>query len=436
MFAGCQAGLYFLANIHETKMIENSKKGIKTAVYLDYAATTPVDSRVISVMSDFLGIDGIFGNAASHSHYFGREAEKAVEKARAQVASLINANSSDIVWTSGATESINLAIKGVAQGNISRGKHLVTSSLEHKAVLDTCKQLEREGFDVTYLHPDKEGLISPESVIKALKDDTILISLMHVNNEVGTITDIQSIGEIAHARGIVFHVDAAQSAARLPIDTESIKVDLISLSGHKMYGPKGVGALYLRRSSHVQMKPQMHGGSQEQGLRSGTLATHQLAGMGEASNLIMQYRERDMDRHTTLDSRLLDRLETIDGIILNGNQTNRVPGILNIGFACVESECLMMSLKHLAISSGSACTSSHTEPSHVLLSLGLSEDIANCSVRFSLGRFTTKEEIDFAAERVCNAVDTLRKLSRQWQSFNRNIHHVADSRPQNLTAMA
>ncbi len=389
-------------------------------------------------MSKYLGIDGIFGNAASRSHSFGQEAGKAVEKARTQVANLISADPSEIVWTSGATESINLAIKGVAKGNINRGKHLVTSSLEHKAVLDTCEQLKQEGFDVTYLSPDKEGLISPETVKNALKKDTILVSLMHVNNEIGTITDIKAIGEMTHARGIVFHVDAAQSAARLPIDTESIKADLISLSGHKMYGPKGVGALYIRRSSHVRMEPQMHGGSQEQGLRSGTLATHQLAGMGEASDLLLEYRMRDVKRQTALDSRLLGRLKAIEGITINGNQTNRVPGILNIGFACVESESLMMSLKDLAISSGSACTSSHVEPSHVLLSLGLSEDIANCSVRFSLGRFTTEEEIDFTADRVCNAVDVLRQLSPQWQSSarTRNTHHVANSDSQDLKVMA
>lgn len=397
----------------------------RTAVYLDYAATTPVDSQVITAMSQCLGIDGTFGNAASRSHYFGWEAEKVVEKARGQVADLINADPSEIVWTSGATESINLAIKGVARGCANRGKHLVTSSLEHKAVLDSCEQLAREGFEVTYVHPDRDGLISPENVKQTLRDDTILVSLMHVNNEVGTVTDINAIGKITSARGIVFHVDAVQSVARLPLDTRSIQADLISLSGHKMYGPKGVGALYVRRSPHVRIEPQMHGGAQEQGLRSGTLATHQLVGMGEAAHLVREYRDRDTKALAALDYRLLARLTTIECTVVNGNQARRVAGILNIGFACVESESLMLAIKDVAVSSGSACTSSQVAPSHVLLSLGLSEDLANCSIRFSLGRFTTEEQIDFTATRVCSTVNALRQLSPQWQTFRRS-GHVSD----------
>ena len=389
-------------------------------VYLDYAATTPVDPQVIEVMTHYLGLYGVFGNAASRSHRFGWEAEQAVEKARGQVAALINADSSEIVWTSGATESINLAIKGVARGCASRGKHIVTSSLEHKAVLDSCDQLKKEGFEITYIRPDRNGLISPECVKRALRDDTILVSLMHVNNEVGTITDIKAISEITRDHEVTFHVDAAQGGARLFLDTSLIQVDLVSLSGHKMYGPKGVGALYVRRCPRVQIEAQMHGGNQEQGIRSGTLATHQVAGMGEAASLICERRNSDVEILSTLDQRLLEQLTEIEHTSLNGNEVHRVAGIANVGFACVESEALMMSLKDIAISSGSACTSSHVEPSHVLRSLGLPEELANCSVRFSIGRFTTEEEVDFAAACVKNSVDTLRRLSPQWRLLRKS----------------
>ena len=389
-------------------------------VYLDYAATTPVDPQVIAVMTQCLGLDGTFGNAASRSHRFGQEAEKAVEKAREQVAQLINADPSEIIWTSGATESVNLAIKGIAHGCAHRSKHIITSSLEHKAVLDSCDKLARDGFEVTYISPKQDGLISPELVEQALRDDTIFVSLMHVNNEVGTITDVNAIGEITRARGIPFHVDAAQSAARLPLDTRSMQADLISLSGHKMYGPKGVGALYVRRWPRVRIEPQIHGGGQEKGIRSGTLATHQLVGMGEAAQLICERRSRDVEVIAELDLRLLDRLADIEHTFINGNNENRVSGIVNVGFACVESESLMMSLKDVAISSGSACTSSRVEPSHVLRSLGLPEDLASCSVRFSLGRFTSEEEIDFAVSCVRNSVDALRQLSPQWRALRRS----------------
>ena len=394
-----------------------TEHGLRDAVYLDYAATTPVDSDVVEVMTQYLGLHGTFGNAASRTHCFGRAAEKAVEKAREQVAALINADSSEIVWTSGATESINLAIKGVAHGCIGGGKHLVTSRLEHKAVLDSCDQLAREGFEITHISPDRDGLISPECVERALRNDTILVSLMHVNNEVGTITDIDAIGEITRARGIAFHVDAAQSSARLLLDVSLVQADLISLSGHKMYGPKGVGVLYVRSRPRVRIEPQMHGGDQEQGIRSGTLATHQLVGMGEAANLVCKRRNRDVKMIATLDAYLITRLSEIEHVLVNGSEKHRVAGIANVSFACVDSESLMMSLKDVAISSGSACTSSSIEPSHVLRSLDLPGDIANCSVRFSFGRFTTVEEIDFAVERVKNSVNTLRELSPQWQSF-------------------
>ncbi len=400
----------------------------RDAVYLDYAATTPVDTQVIAVMIRYLGLEGIFGNAASRSHRFGREAEEAVEMAREQVAELINADPSEIVWTSGATESVNLAIKGVAHGHADQGKHLVTSSLEHHAVLDSCDQLAREGYEITYVDPDRDGLISPEHVEQALRDDTILVSLMHVNNEVGTITDIKAISEITRARGIAFHVDAAQGAARLSLDLRSIHADLVSLSGHKMYGPKGIGALYVRHRPRVRIEPQIHGGGQEQGIRSGTLATHQVVGMGKAAQLTCERRKQDVEAVAVLDHRLLERLADIEHTFINGNETHRVSGIANVGFACVESESLMMSLKDVAISSGSACTSSHVESSHVLRSLGLPDDLASCSVRFSLGRFTTEQEVDFAAERVRESVNALRQLSPQWRSLHRNIRKTKPNR--------
>ncbi len=400
-------------NIRSSTQTEHETRN---AVYLDYAATTPVDPDVVAVMVQYLGPDGIFGNAASRTHQFGRSAEKAVEKARDQVAELINADPSEIVWTSGATESINLAIKGVAHGCADRGRHLVTSSMEHKAVLDSCRQLVREGFKVTYVSLDQNGLVTPECVERALRDDTIFVSLMHVNNEVGTVTDVCAISEITRDRDIAFHVDATQSVARLPLDVNLLQADLISFSGHKMYGPKGVGALYVRRKPRVKLEPQMHGGNHEHGIRSGTLATHQLVGMGEAANLIGKRRHHDAKTIAALDTRLFDHLTEIENTFVNGSKTHRISGIVNVGFSCVESESLMMSLKDVAISSGSACTSSNIEASHVLRSLGLSDDLAKCSVRFSLGRFTTVEEVDFSVTCVKNSVDTLRQLSSQWRS--------------------
>lgn len=400
-------------------------------VYLDYASTTPVDPMVVRVMTRYLGQDGVFGNPASRSHHYGWEAEKAVEEARAQVANLMNAEPREIIWTSGATESDNLAIKGAAHFHASRGKHIVTSALEHKAVLDSCRCLEQEGFETTYLEPDRDGVITPMCVKDALREDTSLVSLMHVNNEIGTITDIASIGEITREREIKFHVDAAQSAARLRLDMQNIQADYVSLSAHKMYGPKGVGALYVRNRRSTRLQAQMHGGGHERGLRSGTLATHQVAGMGEAARLARERLVVDSAHVEALTRRLLNRLNRIEQIFVNGERAHSVPGIVNVGFACVESESLMMRLKNeVALSSGSACTSASLEPSYVLHALGVDEEMAYSSLRFSLGRFTTQEEVDYATERIYASVVELRSLSPLWigshgeLEFNTEHHEV------------
>ena len=388
---------------------------MKNPVYMDYASTTPVDPKVVKVMTRYLGLDGVFGNPASRSHHYGWEAEKAVERARAEVANLINAESREIIWTSGATESDNLAIKGAAHFYASRGKHIVTSALEHKAVLDSCRHLEQEGFEITYLKPDSDGVITPRLVEDTLRDDTILVSLMHVNNEIGTITDIDSIGEITRERKIVFHVDAAQSAARLPLDVQHMQADFVSLSAHKMYGPKGVGALYVRNRPPARLQAQMHGGGHERGLRSGTLATHQVVGMGEAARLVSERREVDSAHVKALTRRLLNRLNNIEQVFVNGERAYCVPGIANVGIACVESESLMMRLKkEVALSSGSACTSASLEPSYVLRALGVDDEMAYSSLRFSLGRFTTDEEVDYATGRIHDSVVELRSLSPLW----------------------
>ncbi len=384
-------------------------------VYLDYAATTPVAPQVADAMSRCLGRDGLFGNAASRPHCFGVEAREAVENARGQVAELIAADPAEIVWTSGATESINLAVKGAARGTRRRGRHIVTSSMEHSAVLDSCARLAREGFEVTFVDPHIDGTITPRSIERVLRRDTILVSLMHVNNEVGTMTDVAAVGRVARERGVVFHVDASQSAARLPLDVREIRADLVSLSGHKMYGPKGVGALYVRSSCPSPLEPQMHGGDQEQGLRSGTLATHQVVGMGKAAELVRERLDRDAKATAVLDRQLRGLMEEIPHGFLNGNQGVRVPGILSAGFACVDSEALLVALRdEVAISSGSACTSARVEPSHVLNALRLSEEAVACSVRLSLGRFTTAEEVDFAATRLRETIADLRQLSPGW----------------------
>ncbi len=380
---------------------------MKLPIYLDYAATTPVDPRVAARMAGFLTADGVFGNPASRSHSYGWQAEAAVEEARAQVAELVGADPREIVWTSGATEADNLALKGCAQAHRDEGRHLVTSRIEHKAVLDTCQHLETEGFDVTYLDPDAQGLIQPGAVAAALRDDTILVSVMHVNNEIGTVNDIAAIGEVCRAHGVLYHVDAAQSAGKIPIDLSRLAVDLMSFSAHKIYGPKGVGALYIRRKPRVRLRAQMHGGGHERGMRSGTLATHQVAGMGEAFRIAGAEMAADGARIGALRERFWNAVRDLGEVYLNGCPTQCVPGILNLSFGAVDGEALLLALKDLAVSTGSACTSASLEPSHVLRALGLADVLAFSALRFSFGRFTTGEDIDYAA---ATLGDVLRRL--------------------------
>lgn len=394
---------------------------MKLPIYLDYSATTPVDPRVARKMTECLTLDGNFGNPASRSHLFGWKAEEAVENARRQVADLIHADPREIVWTSGATESNNLAIKGAAHFNARKGKHIVTSKIEHKAVLDTCRQLEREGFDVTYLDPSADGLISPEQVATALRADTTIVSIMHVNNEIGTINDIAGIGAICREKGIIFHVDAAQSTGKVLLDMEQLPVDLLSMSAHKTYGPKGIGALYVGRKPRVRLEAQMHGGGHERGMRSGTLPTHQIVGMGEAFRIAGEEMHLEGERILSLRNRLLNGVSDMEQVFVNGSLEKRVPGNLNISFAFVEGESLIMALKDLAISSGSACTSASLEPSYVLRALGLSDELAHSSLRFSIGRFTTEEEIDYAITHVRRAVEKLRELSPLWDMYKDGI---------------
>ncbi|HEY9036125.1 MAG TPA: IscS subfamily cysteine desulfurase [Pseudomonadales bacterium] len=394
---------------------------MKLPVYLDYSATTPVDPRVAERMCECLTLEGNFGNPASRSHQFGWKAEEAVELARQQVADLIHADPREIVWTSGATESDNLAIKGAAHFYSGKGKHIVTSSIEHKAVLDTCRQLEREGFEVTYLEPDSSGLIVPAAVAAALRDDTVLVSIMHANNEIGTINDIAAIGAITREKGIVFHVDAAQSAGKIEVDVQAMCVDLLSMSAHKMYGPKGIGALYVGRKPRIRLEAQMHGGGHERGMRSGTLATHQIVGMGEAARIAREEMPAEAARTLALRQRLWNGLKDMEAVHLNGDSQRRLPGSLNVSLAYVEGESLIMSLKDLALSSGSACTSASLEPSYVLRALGLSDELAHSSLRFSVGRFTTEADIDFAIEKVRHAVHKLRELSPLWDMYKDGI---------------
>jgi cysteine desulfurase len=394
---------------------------MKTPIYLDYSATTPVDPRVAEVMCSYLTPDGKFGNAASRSHHFGWEAEKAVDEARQNVAALVNADPKEIVWTSGATESDNLAIKGVAHFYQKKGKHIITCKTEHKAVLDTCRQLEREGFEVTYLDPEPNGLIDLEKLKAALRDGTILVSIMHVNNEIGVIQDIKAIGELTREHGVLLHVDAAQSAGKVPIDLQDMKVDLMSFSAHKIYGPKGIGALYVRRKPRVRLEAQMHGGGHERGMRSGTLATHQIVGMGEAFKLAKQEMAADNERIRMLRDRLLKGIGDIEEVYINGDMEQRIPHNLNISFNFVEGESLMMALKDLAVSSGSACTSASLEPSYVLRALGRNDELAHSSIRFSIGRFTTEEEIDFAIEQIKKNIGKLRELSPLWEMYKEGI---------------
>jgi cysteine desulfurase len=390
-------------------------------IYFDYLATTPVDPRVVEKMVHCLSIEGNFGNPASRSHLYGWKAEEAVENARRQVADLIKADPREIVWTSGATESDNLAIKGVAHFYAKKGKHIVTSKIEHKAVLDTCRHLEREGFEVTYLDPSPKGLITPDAVAAALREDTILVSIMHANNEIGSVNDIAAIGEVTRNAGVLFHVDAAQSAGKIDIDMEQMKVDLLSMSGHKMYGPKGIGALYVRRKPRVRLEAQMHGGGHERGMRSGTLPTHQIVGMGEAAQVAREGMVQEAIQMQALRKRFWDGIKDIEEVYINGDDVHRLPGALNVSIAFVEGESLIMSLKDLAVSSGSACTSASLEPSYVLRALGLNDELAHSSLRFSFGRFTTEANVDTAVAQLRGAVEKLRELSPLWDMYKDGV---------------
>ena len=390
-------------------------------IYLDYASTTPVDPAVADRMVEFLTPSGHFGNPASRSHMFGWQAEAAVEDARADVAGLINADPREIVWTSGATEANNLAIKGCAHFNTRKGKHIITSKIEHKAVLDTCRQLEREGFEITYLDPDENGLIQPQFVADALRDDTTVVSIMHVNNELGTLNDIAAIGKLCRENKVFFHVDSAQSAGKTVIDVEAMQVDMMSFSAHKIYGPKGIGALYVRRKPRVRIEAQMHGGGHERGMRSGTLPTHQIVGMGAAFKLGAEVLADESARIAALRKRLWDGVSDMQEVYLNGSEQQHVPGIINISFAYVEGESLIMALRDLAVSSGSACTSASLEPSYVLRALGLNDEMAHSSIRFSIGRYTSEQDVDDAIAKVRHAVEKLRELSPLWDMFQDGV---------------
>ena len=394
---------------------------IKLPIYLDYSATTPVDKRVADMMARYLTLEGEFGNPASRSHEFGWKAEQAVERARQQVADLIKADAREIVWTSGATESNNLAIKGAAHFYRTKGNHIITVKTEHKAVLDTCRQLEREGFAVTYLEPEQTGLLCMDKLKAAITKETILISVMHVNNEIGVIQDIAAIGELARDNKIIFHVDAAQSPGKVDIDLSTLKVDLMSFSAHKVYGPKGIGALYVRRKPRIRLEAQMHGGGHERGLRSGTLATHQIVGMGEAFRIAHEEMRSDNDRIRMLRDRLYNGLKDIEEFYVNGDLEHRIAGNLNISFNYVEGESLIMALRDVAVSSGSACTSASLEPSYVLRALGRNDELAHSSIRFTIGRFTTLEEIDYTIDLVRKAVEKLRSLSPLWDMYKDGI---------------
>lgn len=394
---------------------------MKLPIYLDYSATCPMDPRVAEKMMQFMTMDGTFGNPASRSHRFGWQAEEAVDIARNQIAELVNADPREIVFTSGATEADNLAIKGVANFYGKKGKHIITCTTEHKAVLDTCRQMEREGFEVTYLDPESNGLVDLAKLEAAMRPDTILVSIMHVNNEIGVIQDIATIGEMCRSRGILFHVDATQSVGKLPIDLAELKVDLMSFSAHKVYGPKGIGALYVRRKPRVRLEAQMHGGGHERGMRSGTLPVHQIVGMGEAYRIAKEAMAEEMARIRTLRDRLWNGLKDMEAVYVNGDLEQRMAGNLNVSFAFVEGESLIMALKDLAVSSGSACTSASLEPSYVLRALGLNDELAHSSIRFSIGRYTTEEEVDYAIELCRSAVTRLRELSPLWDMYKEGI---------------
>jgi len=394
---------------------------MKLPIYLDYSATTPVDPRVAEKMCACLTPSGAFGNPASRSHHFGWEAEKLVDEARNNVAALINADDKEIVWTSGATESNNLAIKGAAHFYKQKGNHIITLKTEHKAVLDTCRQLEREGFEVTYLDVMPNGLVDLAVFEAAITDKTILASVMHVNNEIGVIQDLNAIGTICRKHGVIFHVDGAQSAGKVEIDMQSMPVDLMSFSAHKIYGPKGIGALYVRRKPRIRLEAQMHGGGHERGMRSGTLATHQIVGMGEAFRLAKEEMAEENARLMVLRNKLLDGLSDMEEVYVNGDMDQRIAGNLNISFNFVEGESLMMALKDMAVSSGSACTSASLEPSYVLRALGREDELAHSSIRFTIGRFSTEEEVDYVLSQVRDQVERLRELSPLWDMFKEGI---------------
>ena len=392
---------------------------LKFPIYLDYSATTPVDPRVAEKMIPYLCEH--FGNPASRSHAYGWEAEKAVEEARAEVAALVNADPKEIIWTSGATESNNLAIKGAAHFYKGKGKHVITLKTEHKAVLDTVRELEQQGFDATYLDVKEDGLVDLDALKAAIRPDTVVVSIMFVNNEIGVIQPISEIGEICRERGVVFHVDAAQATGKVEIDLQKLKVDLMSFSAHKTYGPKGIGALYVRRKPRVRLEAQMHGGGHERGLRSGTLATHQIVGMGEAFRLAREEMAAENERVRQLRDRLADGFKDMEAVYVNGDVERRVPHNLNISFAYVEGESLIMAIKDVAVSSGSACTSASLEPSYVLRALGRNDELAHSSIRFSIGRFTTEEEIDYAIDLLRRKIDKLRELSPLWEMVQEGV---------------
>jgi cysteine desulfurase len=394
---------------------------MKLPIYFDYAATTPADPRVAEKMMQFLTLDGQFGNAASRSHRFGWQAEEAVDIARSQIAELVNADPREIVFTSGATESDNLAIRGAAEFYQKKGKHIITIKTEHKAVLDTCRQLERQGFEVSYLDVQEDGLLDLELFKQTLRPDTVVVSIMHVNNETGVIQDITTIGNLCRANGTIFHVDAAQSAGKVAIDLAQLPVDLMSFSAHKMYGPKGIGALYVSRKPRVRLNAQMHGGGHERGMRSGTLPTHQIVGFGEAARIAKAEMAAEIARFHGLRERLWNGVKDIEEVYINGNQEHSVPHIFNVSFNFVEGESLIMALKDLAVSSGSACTSASLEPSYVLRALGRSDELAHSSIRFSFGRFTTDEEVDHAIEQIQHAIVRLRDMSPLWDMHKEGI---------------
>ena len=396
-------------------------KEIKKPIYLDYASTTPIDKRVADKMFEYMTMDGMYGNPASRSHSFGWDADEAVSQSRKHIADLINADPREIVWTSGATESDNLAIKGAAHFYKKKGKHIITLKTEHKAVLDACRQLEREGFEVTYMEPMSSGLLDFKELESEIREDTVLISIMHVNNEIGVIQDIEKIGELCRSKNIIFHVDAAQSAGKIEIDLQKTKVDLMSFSAHKIYGPKGIGALYVRRKPRVRLEAQIHGGGHERGLRSGTLPTHQIVGMGEAFRIAKEEINKDFENISKLINRLWNGVKDMEEVYLNGDFENRYPGIMNISFNYVEGESLIMATKDIAVSSGSACTSASLEPSFVLRAIGRSDELAHSSLRMSIGRFTSEEDIDATIETVKLAVEKLRALSPLWEMYKDGI---------------